>query len=217
MSEFWLNKWKDKQIGFHQQDIHYFLKKYASELLSSGLNTEKNRPQVFVPLCGKSLDLIYLASLGFNVIGVELSDIACEDFFKENGLSFKKETQRTITTYISQNITILCGDIFEVDFSHFSFSLIYDRASLIALAPELRGRYVLLLKDLRVKNQIIITLEFDNKLAGPPFSISLDDVRNYYGQEFDIELIEDNELDLEVHRDKISSLKENLFYLTIKP
>ena len=43
---------------------------------------------VFVPLCGKSLDLLWLHQQGHVVLRIESSELAVNDFFVENGLNY---------------------------------------------------------------------------------------------------------------------------------
>lgn len=71
----WLDFWRDERSDFHQIAVNPLLNKFWPSLkLAHG-------SRVFVPLCGKSLDMLWLAQQGHEVIGVELSSIAVEDFF----------------------------------------------------------------------------------------------------------------------------------------
>jgi thiopurine S-methyltransferase len=73
--EYWLNKWKSKDVTFHEQSVNPDLVAYVRELnLRVG-------DGVLVPLCGKSKDMLWLMESGFHVVGVEFSPIACEEFF----------------------------------------------------------------------------------------------------------------------------------------
>lgn len=77
---FWQARWAENQIGFHQRETNPYLERYWSRLgLPAGC-------QVLVPLCGKSLDLLWLAGQGYRVLGVELAERAVLDFFAEQGL-----------------------------------------------------------------------------------------------------------------------------------
>ncbi len=78
---FWHQKWQLQQIGFHQQQVNPFLVKYWPSLAIAETSG------VFVPLCGKSLDMCYLAELRHGVLGCELNPLAVEQFFSENDLS----------------------------------------------------------------------------------------------------------------------------------
>jgi hypothetical protein len=71
-AKFWLERWEQKEIGFHKKEVHPGLLFAQNQLnLMSG--------QIcLVPLCGKSLDLLWFARQGLKVVGVELSSIACK-------------------------------------------------------------------------------------------------------------------------------------------
>ena len=139
-----------------------------------------------VPLCGKSSDMIWMARQGCEILGVELSSLACEDFFKENGLDFKRENANPFVKYSVNNITILCGNFFDLQPEMVSgVSSVYDRAALIALPPELRSKYVqhLLKVTGRPFDALLITIEYDqNKAEGPPFSVSENELRTLYSE-----------------------------------
>ena len=78
--DFWHQRWADNQIGFHQSAPTPLLLKHWPALgITPGA-------QVFVPLAGKSLDMAWLASQGHRVLGVELSQLAVEQFFAEHDL-----------------------------------------------------------------------------------------------------------------------------------
>ena len=79
--EFWHDRWQRNQIGFHQEQVNPCLERLWPQLeLPRGA-------RVLVPLCGKSLDLSWLAASGFEVLGVELSQTAVEQFFSEQRVS----------------------------------------------------------------------------------------------------------------------------------
>ena len=77
--EFWLERWERQEIGFHQSEINPYLCQYWNEVHAA------RESEVFVPLCGKSRDMLWLRKQGHTVLGVELSAIAAQAFFKENG------------------------------------------------------------------------------------------------------------------------------------
>ena len=76
--DFWQDRWRTRQVGFHQPAPHPFLERWWPSLgLPSGT-------RVYVPLCGKSLDMVWLAVRGYHVVGSELSEIAVAEFFGEH-------------------------------------------------------------------------------------------------------------------------------------
>lgn len=165
--EFWHNKWAANQIGFHLEDVNPLLIKFWEKTEPS---YEKS---VFVPLCGKSEDLIWLASKHEDVQGVELSQIAVRAFFAEH-LYTPTVTQISAQHELYQfdELNIYTGDYFSAPIQ--PVDTIYDRASLVALPEEMRMQYVERLKQ-RLKpggKILLVTLDYDqSEMAGPPFSV----------------------------------------------
>ncbi len=133
----WLQSWRDKRTEFHQALVYPLLIRFWPTLhLPHG-------SRIFVPLCGKSMDMIWLAEQGHHVIGVELSPIAVEAFFNENGLHPIKQRIGNFTQWQDGRITILCGDYFSIAKEALGdIDTVYDRAALTALPEDLRSRYV---------------------------------------------------------------------------
>jgi thiopurine S-methyltransferase len=163
MNKHWLERWQEGRIGWHEAEGNRSLRKHWT---ASG-------KRVLVPLCGKTRDLIWLERQGNEVVGVELSEIAIEAFFEENGIAFSK-VEGALSAYIADDrpITIYCGDYFE--FSGGLFDGYYDRGALIALPPDLRDDYVKHTRSLLSADasKLIISVEYDQSIAtGPPFSV----------------------------------------------
>lgn len=134
----WLKLWRNKKQGsFHQNEVNSLLTRFWPDL---GLPPNS---RVFVPLCGKSHDMIWLAQQGHQVVGVELSPIAAEAFFGENRLTPIRHKVGEFTLWQHDRITILCGDYFSLDTGMLGkIDVVYDRAALTALPEDLRGLYV---------------------------------------------------------------------------
>jgi len=184
---FWLERWQQSQIGFHQADTEPLLPRHWPAL---GLPT--NTP-VFVPLCGKSLDMAWLASQGHPVIGIELSQIAIDDFFAELGMTPEKRSQPGFTITAAGPYELWCGDFFDLPANVTeSIAGIYDRAALIALPPEMRKRYAGKLTELShgTAKALLITLEYDQSiLPGPPHSVTSAEVEALYSADWQIKTL----------------------------
>src|SRR6056297_3166422 len=126
-ADFWLDRWQKSQIGFHQNEVNPHLEAYWSDLdLSSGAS-------VFVPLCGKSLDMLWLAGTGHRVIGIELNDIAVKSFFDENKLTPSISSKYPFEVYQYGEIEIWRGNFFTLDKNDLNrVKAVYDRAALVA-------------------------------------------------------------------------------------
>jgi thiopurine S-methyltransferase len=184
-AEFWHERWKKSEIGFHNETANAHLTEYWP-----GLEIEEGAP-VFVPLCGKSLDMHWLQDRGHPVVGVELSPIAVHDFFSEAGLSPSIDESGSLTRSSAKGFDLYCGDLFDLDVPQVTMTrACYDRGSLIALPPDLRVRYAEHLTRILPTSMTIlmITLEYDqSKMNGPPHSVSQEEVEKLFGQEFEIE------------------------------
>lgn len=174
-ANYWLKKWETGDTRFHQSEVHPELLKHAG-LFKKGT--------ILVPLSGKSRDMLYLASLNHQVLGVELSEIACRAFFEENAIPYSTEGDEAFTIFRSERITLYCGDFFDLpDSIGRTVSGVYDRAALIALPPELRQRYVERMNSLtqRGTNILLLTIEYPTEnLVGPPFSVPYAEVSQSY-------------------------------------
>jgi thiopurine S-methyltransferase len=185
-SNFWLQKWKDNNIGFHKSEANPALVKHFSELSLS------NNSRVFVPLCGKTLDIAWLLSQGYRVTGAELVELAIEQLFEELGVSPKISRVGEVSLYSAKDIDIFVGNIFDVSGSILgSVDAIYDRAALIALPEETRKQYTAHLMEITDKApQLLVTCEYDQSLMeGPPFSISKEEVNQHYSDTYRVSLI----------------------------
>ena len=186
--EFWHQRWADNQIGFHQDTPTPLLMKHWPSL---GIAPDA---RVFVPLCGKSLDLAWFAAQGYRVLGVELSQLAVEQFFAEHGFEPDVHESEYGRHYRAGEIELLCGDVFALDADVLrDCAAVFDRAALIALPPELRRRYV---DEVYAKLPagccgLAITLEYPQaEREGPPFAVPEAEVHVLYGRDWGIELLE---------------------------
>jgi len=188
---FWHRKWADNQIGFHQAQANPYLQRYWPALgLAAG-------SRVLVPLCGKSLDLVWLVGQGYRVRGVELSRRAVEDFFHEQGLQAQVSQHGAFEVWRSGEVELWCGDFFALRAEDVADCAgLYDRAALIALPQEMREQYMKLLEQWLPAGGkgLLVTLDYDQALlAGPPFSVVDDEVRRGLA-DWSVEALEANEL-----------------------
>jgi len=216
-NEFWLKRWEHEEIGFHQNELNPYLREYWSELKLARGST------VFVPLCGKSQDMLWLREQGLDVLGVELSVIAVQAFFRENGYTPQQIASGKFSRFEKSGICILCGDFFDLSKDNLAkVQAVYDRASLIALPPEMRKRYVRhLMNILPVPTQILlITMDYpQQEMQGPPFSISSEEVEALYSEFADVRLLTQMEVLAQTPRFQqrgLSRLRENIFLLTMR-
>lgn len=186
--EFWLQRWQAGQTGFHQSRVLPLLQKHWPALgVPAG-------GRVFVPLAGKSLDMLWLAAQGHPVLGVELSPLAVQQFFAEHGLTPTVHESRYGRHHVAGSIELICGDAFALDAAVLSDCAgVYDRAALIALPPALRARYA---DELYGRlpagcHGLLVTLEYAQaEMQGPPFSVEETEVRQRYAARWNVDLLE---------------------------
>ncbi len=173
----WLTRWREGRIQFHIDTVNPILDRYVDRLLPEGFG------RVFVPLCGKSVDLGWLDEQGHEVVGVELAEKAVEDLFKELGRTPTITTQGAFQSYRSDGLEVLVGDLFELDAEVTGkFDAIWDRAALVALRPSDRDRYASHLREFLQSNGYILlcTISYDeSKMEGPPLSVCADEVHRH--------------------------------------
>jgi len=187
-ANFWLARWQEGRTGFHQDTVMPLLQKHWSSLSLA------RDSRVLVPLCGKSLDMIWLAEQGHRVLGVELSPLAVEQFFDESRLRPKVRESPMGRRHIAGNIEILCGDIFGLDAATLATcDGVYDRAALIALPRDMRPGYVQhVYAQLPARYRgLLITLDYPQELMdGPPFSVDDAEVQALFAPQSKAKLVE---------------------------
>lgn len=206
--EFWHQRWQRGEIGWHSDELNRHLVDHWSGL---GIGAEAN---VLVPLCGKTLDMLWLAGRGHRVLGVELSPIAADAFFRDNGLTPQVTdlSPAPFARLAVDELVLLVGDFFDLTpqllQEHCGSGVddgagdggavhaVYDRAALIALPPESRRAYAAHLTELLravgssqvPAESLLISLDYDqSQMHGPPFAVSDAEVRALFADGFAIE------------------------------
>lgn len=185
--DFWKQMWEKNEIGFHESKPNPLLVANFKEL------TLVEGSHVFLPLCGKTLDIAWLLSKGYRVSGAELSKLAIEQLFIELGVEPNITKCGNSTHYSAKNIDMFVGDIFDLYSDVLgSVDAIYDRAALVALPEEMRKRYTKhILEITGAADQLLITFEYDQSLMdGPPFSLNSDKINKYYKDAYNLTLLE---------------------------
>jgi len=186
--DFWHARWRDDAIAFHKPHVNQYLEKYVDRLaLAEG-------GEVLVPLCGKSVDMRWLAQRGYRVTGVELSEIAVCDFFAEQAMAATSHREGAFEVTQGAGIRLLCGDFFDLETTHTAgVAAVYDRAALIALPAETRALYADRLLDRVAATApiLLLTLEYPaGEIEGPPFSVDETEVRALFAGRRRIERLE---------------------------
>ncbi len=184
---FWQEKWERGETGFHEAQANPLLTRHLSALeLPVGA-------RIFVPLCGMSQDMVWLAGQGYRVTGCELSDIAVRRFFSDLGITPDIVEAGRLRCFSAGTIRIFASNIFDLTPDLLGpMDGIYDRAALIALPEDLRRAYAAHLLSLTGPvPELLVTLDYDQScLKGPPFSVSEAFLREWYGHAYTFMLLE---------------------------
>ncbi|MEN5061019.1 thiopurine S-methyltransferase [Luteimonas sp. TWI1416] len=193
--EFWHARWRTQRIGFHRDaPLPLLVTHWPALHLSADA-------RVFVPLCGKSLDMVWLAEQGHRVLGVELSELAVRAFFDACGLIPQVHDTAAGRHYVAGPFELIVGDAFALDADVLAdCAAVYDRAALIALPPELRATYATTAWHRLPAGcrGLLVTLTYpQHEKAGPPFSVDTDAVHALLDADWRVDLVE--------HRDILAS------------
>ncbi|MFL0808745.1 MAG: thiopurine S-methyltransferase [Oceanobacter sp.] len=193
--DFWLERWHKMEIGFHLPEVNAVLLKYAERF------PEPDGQHILVPLCGKTVDIIWLLERGYRVTGIELSDIALKELAEQIETVFGWTLDYTASDagacWKHERVTLIQGDFFAVTPEQLGpVALVYDRAALVALPAPMRGDYVQHLKSLSpLADQFLVTLDYDQqRMDGPPFALSDDEVQQHYTATHSLEAMEERQL-----------------------
>lgn len=223
--DFWLERWQKGETGFHQDKLNPYLGYFYGE---KGAPSEKRQTlKVFVPLCGKSIDMFWLANNGYEVLGVECSKIAVKDFFESQNIDYKVIEDKPFSRYISEaiegqaRIEILHGDFFDLEKEDLeNITDIFDRASMVALPESMRLGYFKKMAELQVEGMrtLLITLTYPQKeMDGPPFSVTENELDNLYSNQFKIDKLMGKDVladELRFKQRGLTSLYETAYKLT---
>ena len=211
----WHQRWQEGRIGFHQAQPNRWLQQFYPDLLL------KQGEPLLLPLCGKTVDLTWLAEQGHPVVGVELSAIAIADFFHEQQLSAKRSQQPPFIRWESNLITLLEGVFFHLTRDDLPPTpVVFDRAALVALPAEMRQRYVTHLTTLLPAGSRILLVTTDypqEQKIPPPFALSDEEVHTLYGDHFDIQRLHTETLTMgqdPLSKRGVTSLVERIYKIT---
>ena len=195
---FWQQRWEQRQIGFHEGRPNALLERHILRVAEC--------KRVYVPLCGKAVDLAYLAGRGHEVLGSEVVREAVLELFKDLGLRAEETALGPFRRHAAVeaptdrpargSIVVLEGDAFQLGLEHTGGAVdaIYDRAALVALDPKTRRAYADALTRVLRPSGFLFLIAFDypqDMVDGPPWALPTTDVHALFADRFTIELLEE--------------------------
>jgi len=209
----WESRWQEGRIGFHLTEVNSYLVRHYDLFLNKGVEN------VFVPLCGKTLDIFWLSERNNKVVGVEFVRKAVDSFFDENNIKYKIFRVKKFDLYKNSKIEIFLGDFFDLTFHNTGkFFAIYDRAAIVSMDLISRQKYAdhLISFLLDGGKILLITLDYDqNKMTGPPYSVPADEIEKLFSKYCTVELLETYDIIDDRLRNKgLESILERVYLIT---
>jgi len=215
--ERWETNWKDGVTGWHLEDVNPQLIKHGHHILNIDNNDETKTTKeknggvrVLFPLCGKTVDMAYLASSSkgeiSRVVGVDGVAKALAEFALEHPeLGMKRtvdnDSSNGMLRFDGDRITLYQADFFNLGKNNDKqeeeplggrFDAVFDRGSLVAIPPELRQDYVGVLKSLLKQGGKILLEVMERRSGtaeavsrGPPHSFTAKDVKELFSSQED--------------------------------
>lgn len=183
---FWHDRWENNEIAFHEEQPHALIVEHFGALESA------QNERIFVPLCGKSVDIAWLLKQGMQVVGIELNELAVQQLFEELQVKPEITPAGSLKKYTAPHLVIYVGSVFDLSEQELgAVSAIYDRAALVALPDEMRAQYALhIMAITQHASQLLITFEYDQTLDnGPPFALHSSLVEQYFGAFYSLTLL----------------------------
>ena len=211
----WLERWRERRTPFHMDRINPWLVRFAQRL---DLGAQR---RVLVPLCGKSLDLQYLARQGGSITGVDLAEEALRQFLEGQQREAVCQVRGDAIFLLAEPFTLVAADILTLTPEQIGrFDAIWDRAALVALPQASHAPYIrTLMSVLQPGGRILMVgMEYDTALMdGPPFSVSAQEIRELLGEVGQVELLARQEVDpdepIRLHHD-LPWVKESVYLIT---
>ncbi|SDO00992.1 thiopurine S-methyltransferase [Vreelandella arcis] len=192
MIDLWRARWQEGRVGFHLSQPHPALERYWPSL------AVPDRAKVLVPLCGKTLDMRWLAQAGHPVLGIEVAPEAIEQFLAEATTPVSRYQQAGFNISRQGSIELWCGDFFHLHIQQAAeVGAFYDRAALIALPEATRQRYAFHLAQLVPPGAkgLLVSLTHEGGESGPPYSVANQEVETLLSPNFRLTLLEESEPD----------------------
>lgn len=185
----WQGKWDNNEVRWHKDVVNENLETFFLDLVPSGESTEGRT--VFVPLCGKTLDMRWLYDKGFTVIGVEAIERAVLEFFEEQKMEYDVEKVGAFDVYTSKNgkIKLFQGNLFDFteDLVGGKLDHSWDRGSLVAIDKDTRQRYGELFSSVMkpISTGLLEVFEYDSSLhSEQPFPIFPETIEAVFSPSF---------------------------------
>jgi thiopurine S-methyltransferase len=190
----WKVRWEETEgnVSWQAPAVDQHLQDHLKDLTVVGGATTS----IFVPWCGKSLDVPWLSSQGYDVVGVELSEIGVVQLFEENGIPYSVTEKEGFSVYEAKDrkMKVFLGDFYNLTPGLVGvFEAVWDNNAFGAAEVADREKYIsVLLSILTPKGRILLgNWEYGNKVRhSAPFSLPSELV---FCDNFDVQFLKECE------------------------
>lgn len=209
----WKECWNTPNVEFHNPQLNELFVKYHQRMLT--------RPgmRIFVPLCGKAVEMKWLVDHGHKVVGLEAAPVPCKAFFEENGIPYNVKEMKGIHgekyESLDHNIVIYSCDffLFTADICG-EFDGIWDSGGLNSMDVEDREAYIRRIRTLMGKGCVNLTefVNFDKSMVDITWSMTKEELQKVFGEGFIVEDLNEMAAPQRLKRQGCDTLK--LFAIT---
>ena len=198
-TSYWSERWHQDDAFWHQQEVnaHLLHNLHALDAVKATAPPGR-RPRIFVPLCGASVDMLYLHQQGWHVVGLDAVEQPLRSFVHDH----QPHLQHVRDVPVSQgsgvvHIAAEHLDLFGVDYFSADVTAallggavdaVWDRGSFVAIGVKQREAYVakvlqLLTARSEQPNWLLNAFDYnlDSAMVAPPHSLPREDIERLLG------------------------------------
>lgn len=217
--DWWRDKWRTGITHWHLKDLNPQLVRFVNHLLGG-----RKDGLLFIPLCGKCVDMRWLYDQGYKILAVDCCEEAILDFFREQNLVFEtivESKNAKVFQTLDGRLRIMCRDILSLDKETCGpITAIWDRGSLVAMDKENRRAYAAMMKTLVEPDfrYLLDVLHYNDwYCSGPPRNVPPELIEDLYGDCFQIELLlQRNITEGYSKRFGVEPVYNNIYLMTLK-
>lgn len=220
VQEDWKKRWEQQETpGWQRSQVDVHLQEHVKELTQGEPNAS-----ILVTWCGKSLDVPWLCSQGYNVVGVELSEIAVRKMFEENSIPHSVAKEGGLTSYQAKDrkLKVFSGDYYKLTPGVAGmFEAVWDNNAFGAAEIADRQKYIaILLSMLKPNGRILLgSWEYGAVVRNSaPFSLSRELVKELFQDKLIVQFLGKCELFSEYFKAKFQAdwAYQNIHLLSCK-
>ena len=186
----WEDAWEKGRTGWHRSDVDINLQHHCKDLTAGQTGVS-----VLVTWCGKSVDLPWLCSQGYSVVGIELSELAVKQLFEENDIPYSVAREGEFVIYQAKDrkLKVVSGDYYKATPELLgTFEAVWDINAFGAARPADREKYIAVLTSVLKPNGRILICNWeygDRERDMAPYSLPSSLIRELFQDKFEVQCL----------------------------